>query len=156
MTQKLSRLFGTYKRVPTLADDSGIVHAILFAVNDAYRAADLRDRCNIVLRFRQKLATLFQTKFPDFPTDEHADTFASNMRSYSGRITPAALRFIEIALKVNIALLHVPREKLIRKIDYDFVDTIVLAWADNWGVLVFADGSCILPPTHKGIVDRAL
>ena len=154
--KKLLRILGPHERVPTLADDSGILHALLYAVNAHYRGSTLQQRCQIVLRFRQKLAKLFERDYPEFPAGEHADSFAASLRAYSGRITPPALRLIEIVLEINIALLHLPRQKLIRRIDYTFGETVVLAWDGNWGVLRFASGSCVLDATAQAVHERHL
>lgn len=136
MSSKLAQLLGPHRRVPTLADDSGILHAIMYAVNAAYRNASLADRCRIVQRFRRKLARAFEQKYTHL-ADCHADTFAMQLRDYSGRVGMGALELVEHVLRVDIGLWHAQRETFLRPPLGHYTETIVLSWDENWGVLEF-------------------
>lgn len=146
MNVKIARVLGSYTRVPTLADDSGIIHAIVYAVNPTYRDATLRERCMIVHRFRNKLADVWVRKPPPgfVLREQHEDTFETHLRSYDGVIDADAVDFISAVLRVNIVLLHLPHGRMLRRsTDAVHDDTIIVGWDQNWATLRLAQG-CVL------------
>ena len=149
---KLARLLGDFTVAPTLGDDSGVLHAVCLCVNTAYRrATTLRERCLIVHRFRSKLADRFERDGTYRVRSQHADEFALNLRAYDGKLDAEAIDFIGSALAVNIVLLHVPEQRMLRRgtaAVYD--ETIVLGWnGTNWGALVFEHGSMLATPNGE-------
>jgi hypothetical protein len=146
---KLRRVLGDFTLVPTVGDDSGVLHAVCFCVNETYRnATTLRERCLIVHRFRSKLADRFAQDDSFDVKYQHADEFESNLRSYNGKIDTEAIDYISIVLKVNIILIHVPEERMLRRGSAAaFNETVVLGWTGkNWNSIVFADGYLLRTP----------
>lgn len=151
---KLARILGHFDVVPTLGDDSGALHAICYCVNHEYRTAQtIRERCLIVHRFRSKLADRFsQGKFE--VSNNHADEFELNLRAYDGKLDGEAIDFVSVCLKVNIVLLHLLEERMLRRgTKATFDETIVVGWnGDNWCALNF-NGSTII---HTPDADHVL
>lgn len=156
----IRRAVGNYRLVPTLADDSGLVHAIVFTVNWQYRQGSIRERCLIVHRFRLKLSHIWLHKRPSgFEVREtHEDTFASELRSYDGTIGRDAVDFMSLVLGVNIVLVDVPNARVIRRGSRTtFDETIVIGWSGAWCCFEF-DHGCILvtPGGDHPIMDLGL
>lgn len=156
---KLARILGHFDVVPTLGGDSGALHAICYCVNHGYRIAQtLRERCLIVHRFRSKLADRFsQGGFAVH--NSHADEFELNLRAYDGHLDAEGIDFVSASLKVNIILLHLLEERMLRRgTKATFDETIFIGWnGDNWCALNFRDGTIMhTPNSEHAILDHGV